>query len=144
MAYSEDTRDRILEKVEFVSEAVDLLSSKQALERSEYLEDPEEQAIVERKFQTAIEACIDIVELLIVDSSEPMPTTNADKFLLLGEQGVVSSRTAEKMAEAAGFRNVIAHQYGHEIDDDLVYRHLQNDLEWFPTFCREIDSHLNG
>ena len=42
------------------------------------------------------------------------------------------------MQEAARFRNVLAHTYGHDIDDEYVYRHLQNDLHWFATFLREV------
>ncbi len=41
------------------------------------------------------------------------------------------------MQEAARFRNVLAHTYGHDIDDERVYRHLRDDLHWFPTFLRE-------
>ena len=51
---------------------------------------------------------------------------------------VLSTETAEAMQEAARFRNVLAHTYGHDIDDERVFRHLQNDLHWFPTFLREV------
>ena len=46
------------------------------------------------------------------------------------------------MQKAAGFRNVLAHNDGHDIDDAVVYRHLQNELEWFVTFLREIRESL--
>jgi len=42
------------------------------------------------------------------------------------------------MQEAARFRNVLAHTYGHDIDDERVYRHLQSNLHWFPTFLGEV------
>ena len=47
------------------------------------------------------------------------------------------------MQAAAGFRNVLAHQYGHDIDDQQVYWHLQNDLDWFAIFLREIRTELD-
>lgn len=133
----------MLAKVAFVNEAVQMLASKQSLSESEYLEDREAQAVVERNFHTAIEACIDIAELFIVASSREMPERNADRFRLLEEMDIVSQETAIAMAEAAGFRHVLAHTYGAAIDDELVYRHLQDDLLWFPTYCREIRSHLD-
>lgn len=45
---------------------------------------------------------------------------------------------ATGMREAAGFRNVLAQQYGDDIDDSLVYRSLQLDLQWLPTFLRDV------
>lgn len=134
----DETEARIVEKVEFIREAVTVLSNKQDLEKSAYLEDREQRAIVEREFQTALEACLDIAELLLKAASEDVPETNAEKFARLGEHGVLSTETTDAMQEAARFRNVLAHTYGHDIDDERVYRHLQNDLHWFPTFLREV------
>lgn len=136
--------ERILEKVEYVGEAIEILSRKQSLDLQTYLDDPEEQAIVERMFQTAIEASIDIAELLIVDRGVAVPETNADRFGRLHELEVLSEKTASKMGNAASFRNVLAHNYGFDIDDRRVYGHLQSDLHWFPTFLREVRDSLDS
>ena len=136
--------ERILDKVEYVDEAVEILSRKQALDLHTYLDDPEERAIVERMFQTAIEASIDIAELLITDVDETMPETNADRFTRLNERDILSDQTASQMEDAASFRNVLAHNYGIEIDDRRVYAHLQSDLHWFPTFLREVRDYLDS
>ena len=86
----------------------------------------EQRAVVEREFQTAIEACIDIAQLLIAANDAAVPATNAASFARLGDLNILSGDTAEIMQNAAGFRNVLAHQYGHDIDDEQVYRHLQS------------------
>jgi len=138
----ERTQDRILAKAEYIEEAVDNLSQKQGLEREEYLNDWEQQAVVERAFQTAIEACLDIAELLLKELDEDIPPTNAEKFARLDERGVLPPETTTQMQAAAGFRNVLAHNYGHDIDDELVYMHLQEDIHWFPRFLREIREYL--
>ncbi|UWG51984.1 HEPN domain containing protein [Halalkaliarchaeum sp. AArc-CO] len=143
MTSDTETIERIVDKVEFVADATGLLARKQSLEREEYLADREQQAIVEREFQVAIEACIDIAELLIRDSEEEMPATNADKFHRLERLGALSTETATRMGEAAGFRNVLAHNYGGDLDDEQVYSHLQEDLRWFPIFCREVRKYLD-
>jgi len=57
---AEETQGRILDKVEYIEGVVERLSQKQDIEREEYLNDWEQQAVVERTFQTAIEACLDI------------------------------------------------------------------------------------
>gem|GEM_PF-4204377 len=47
------------------------------------------------------------------------------------------------MAEAAGFRNVLAHQYGTDINDEDVFNFLQHDLDLFGTYLRQIRAHLD-
>lgn len=144
MTIDEETQNRILDKVEYIEEVVDNLSQKQGLEREEYVNDWEQQAVVERAFQTAIEACLDIAELLLKSISTTIPPTNAEKFTVLNNCGVLSPETTTQMQAAAGFRNVLAHNYGHDIDDELVYMHLQEDVHWFPTFLYEVRGYLAG
>ena len=144
MTVDDESEARILERAEYIDEAVTQLARKQDLELEDYLDDWEERAIVERIFQTAIEACIDIAELIVTAAGEPVPETNADKFARLGELDVLSEDTGEQMQNAAGFRNVLAHNYGHDVDDRQVYRHLQEDLHWFPTFLREVRTYLEA
>lgn len=138
-----DTETRIVERVEYIEEAVTVLSRKQSLELAEYLADREQRAIVEREFQTALEACIDIAELLLKASSDDLPDTNAEKILRLGQRDLLSEKTTKSMQEAARFRNVLAHTYGHDIDNERVFRHLQTDLHWFPTYLQEVRGALD-
>ena len=144
MTVDEETEARILDKAEHVEQSVTFLTQKQALDRQEYLSDWEQQAIVERTFQTAIEACIDVAELLVKDSNEAVPSANAETFAILADLDILTRETAEQMQRAAGFRNVLAHNYGHDIDDETVYVHLQEDVHWFPTFLGEIRSYLDS
>lgn len=143
MTVDGETAARILDKTEYVEQSVTFLSQKQDLDRNEYLSDWEQQAIVERTFQTAIEACLDIAELLIKASNETVPSTNAEQFETLGTLDILSPETSSQMQKAAGFRNVLAHNYGHDIDDGTVYMHLQEGLQWFPTFLHEVREFLD-
>jgi len=63
MTVSDDIEARILEKAGHVEDAVSVLAEKQELDPETYRTDREQRAIVEREFQTAIEACIDIAGL---------------------------------------------------------------------------------
>lgn len=72
-----------------------------------------------------------------------VPEENARKFAVLAEQDVLGPETAQRMKEAAGFPNVLAHTYGDDVDDELIYRSLQTDLEWFPTFLRDVRTYLD-
>jgi len=139
---SEEAERRIIEKAEYVEDALVVLARKQSLDESAYRENREQRAIVEREFQTAIEACIDIAGILIRSTDESMPKTNAGRFSTLEELDVLTAETADRMRKAAGFRNVLVHTYGDEIDDEQVYRHLQTELESLVTFLREIRESL--
>ena len=54
---------------------------------------------------------------------------------------VVTITIADEMAEMAGFRNVLAHEYA-DIVDERVYDHLQ-DIERFERYGSAIYDFLN-
>ena len=144
MTVSDENETRILQKAEYVQEAVAVLSRKQSLDEGTYRHSREQRAIVEREFQTAIEACLDIAGILITSIDIPIAETNAGRFRQLEEFGILSQKTSSQMQKAAGFRNVLAHNYGDDIDDKVVYHHLQNELKWFVQYLREVREYLEN
>lgn len=143
MSVPDGVEARILERVEYVEEALSILAEKRSLDRQTYLDDRTERAIVEREFHTAIEACIDIAGLLIGTTPRDMPARYAGRFRVLQEMHVLSPETADRMRDAAGFRNVLAHKYGSEIDDERVFQHLQGELDVLVTFLDEVGQYLD-
>ena len=143
MTISAEIEARILDKAEYVEQAVTVLAEKQSLDRETYHENREQQAIVEREFQTAIEACIDIAGLLLRALDESMPETYAGRFSVLEDCDVLSPEMSDRMRKAAGFRNILVHQYGDEIENEKVYEHLQTELPWLVRYLREIRAVLN-
>lgn len=143
MTVPDEVESRIVDKAEYVEEALSVLAAKRSLDEKTYRTDREQRAIVEREFQTAIEACIDIAGLLLRTTNGDTPNTYAERFSALEERGVLSSETSDRMRSAAGFRNVLTHQYGDEIDDEMVYGHLQTELEWIVAFLREVRAFLD-
>lgn len=83
-------------------------------------------------FQTAIEACIDAAQHVVADQGLGVPASNADVFRLLAGAGMLDPDLATSLAGAAGFRNVLVHDYV-EVDDTLVVANLQRleDLRAF-------------
>lgn len=76
--------------------------------------------------------------MVAVERTGSAPETNAAVFRALADENVLEDATAERMAQAAGFRNILTHRYGNEIDDRDVYNVLQEDLPVFRSFLREI------
>ena len=133
------TERRILDKAEYVREAVTVLAKQRDdLSFEEYRSDRHRRDIVEREFETAIEACIDIGKLLLRANDADVPETNAGVFRTLGDRGTLDAETARRMAAAAGFRNVLSHQYGAEIDDRDVYNFLRDEVPLFRSYLEAV------
>lgn len=67
------------------------------------------------------------------------PPTYGDAFRRLAEVDLLDSHLAERLARAAGFRNVVVHAY-EDLDLDRIYRAAQDgpgDLRAFLAALRE-------
>ena len=133
-----DSGEKILEKAAYVQEAVAVLEEKQSVDRSEYRTNRELRAVVEREFHTAIEACSDIAGMIISRRGEEVAESYSGRFEQLVTLGICSEKVGRQMERAAGFRNILAHKYGATIDDDLVYKHLQEDVAVLRAFIVEV------
>lgn len=139
----EDRLNRILTAVETIEESIGVLAQKQNLSFEEYKSNLETRDVVERRFVKMTEAAIDIGKELVKEERGEPPSSNPESMRLLAEVGVLTTQTAEQMAQAARFRNVLSHTYGQIIDDDVVYNALQ-DLERYRTFVVEIREYLDS
>ena len=113
------------------------LREKQDLSRDQFLDDVTEQRAVERMFENAIQACVDLAKHVATREFGYRGDSSKEAIERLRENGVVTDDTAETLVDAAGFRNVLAHQYG-EIEPDAVYEYLQSELDVYDTFSREL------
>ena len=139
------TEQRILSKVEYVREAVVILADvRDSSSFDEYQTDRRQRDVVEREFQTAIEACIDIGSMILRVEDAEVLDTNAAVFRRLVDYGILEQQLGQRMAEAAGFRNVLAHKYGMGIDDEDVYNVLKHELPLFEEYLTEIRAYLGS
>lgn len=81
---------------------------------------------------TAIEGAIRASQHTAASEGWEAPATNADSFRVLAAHGVIDKALAGRLAAAAGFRNLLIHQYG-DIDNERVVGHLDglSDLDEF-------------
>lgn len=105
--------------------------------REEYLEDVVLQRAVERSLMNAIQSCIDLASHIRAAENLGSAETSREEIEALVEAGIIATETGSKLVEAVGFRNYLAHRYGN-VDHDLVYDVLQDDLGWFDRFQREV------
>lgn len=81
----------------------------------------------------AVQIVIDVAVAACVRWDLGAPASYADAFRRLAEAGIIDQALGERLARAAGFRNVVAHAYG-ELDMRRVYRAASEgprDLERF-------------
>lgn len=119
-----------------------VLAEKQSLSREAYLDDRDRRDVVERRFVTITQACVDVARLLLGGLDEPIPDPSATAMSRLIECDVLTESTGTAMIDACRFRNVLAHEYGTAIDDEQVYEALQ-DLERYRDFLVEIRAYLD-
>lgn len=105
----------------------------------EYLDDENLQAIVERRLQLATQACMDIASYLIAQLGLGAPDEPENVFVVLGREQILSQELAQRMVGMVRFRNILVHDY-LEIDSELVFGHLAEELDDFDQFAREISS----
>jgi uncharacterized protein YutE (UPF0331/DUF86 family) len=113
------------------------LRQMQAVPLDEYLSDDNIQTIVERKFQLAIQACMDIASYLIGQLGLTAPEELHNVFAVLGQEGVIGRELAGHMVGMVRFRNILVHDY-LESDSEIVHRSLTEELENFDQFSQEI------
>jgi uncharacterized protein YutE (UPF0331/DUF86 family) len=131
-SFPDDRLNRILDAVKTIEESVGILVRKQQLDREEYKADSETRDVVERRFVKMTESAIDIAEELVKQERGEPPASNPESMQLLDEVGVLSTETAEQMAQAARFRNVLSHTPTAGL----------STTTWFTTLCRRISNDI--
>jgi uncharacterized protein YutE (UPF0331/DUF86 family) len=133
----------VVDKLRLINEYTNDLKRMRGPTKSEYLDDMVLQRAVERTFMNLIQACIDLAGH--IRSTELEPTADAAKAEIdaLETGGIITPETADRLTEAVGFRNVLAHRYG-DVNHDVVYEALHDDLRWFEQFQTEVAQWLQA
>jgi uncharacterized protein YutE (UPF0331/DUF86 family) len=123
-------KDKVIEIEKFISELESVLPT--SLE--DYKQDFKIRAICERYFEKIVESVADLACLEIAEKGLRKPQNDKDAFEALKEAKIISSELCEKLKDAKGMRNVIAHDYG-EIQDEFVFEqvtiHLSQTINKF-------------
>lgn len=124
-----------------LAEYVQLLRKLTEHSREEFVREPFVHGNAERYLQLAIQSAIDIGNHLLSDKKLPTPKDYREIFLILSEAGLLSRPLAERLASAAGLRNILVHDY-LDIDRDRIYEFLRERLGDFEQFARAVEPHL--
>ena len=116
--------DKIIDIEKYLEELDEIVPSS----FEEYKKDFQKMAACERYFEKIIEAVVDLGFILIRENDFKLPEDDEGVFEILLSKGIISERLSNKLQDAKGMRNIIAHEYGN-IDDELVFEAISNELK---------------
>lgn len=119
--------NRIKEKIDEIEQFLEELENSLPKDFDEYKTDYKLRAIGERYFEKIIEGVIDLAFFIIKEKNSKQPEEDKQAFDILAEEKIISESLAEKLKEAKGMRNILAHEYGR-IDDELIFHSLVEEL----------------
>ncbi len=119
--------NRIEDKIEDIKEFLEQLGQIAPGTLREYKSKIEKRAACERFAEKIIEAITDLAFLAIKIKKLQIPADDIDAFNILSENKIIPEALAEKLRNAKGMRNILAHQYG-KTDDEIVFNAIKEEL----------------
>jgi len=124
-------------RINKIQEYLKILKELKQESREDFLKDYRIHGLAERYLHLTIECILDIGNHLVSRLEYEKPETYQEILLILGKHSIPPKEFAEKIAKMAGFRNILIHNY-LEINEKLVFEHLQNNLSDFEDFIKYI------
>ena len=120
--------EKVVNKFQQVDEYLKILTKISKTPKETFLKDKILIGSAKYYLQVSIECCLDVANHIIASEKLRAPRDYSDSFLVIQEEGLISSELGDKLRQMAKFRNRIVHLYG-EIDDSYVYKYLQDDIK---------------
>ena len=119
--------NRITDKIDEIEKDVNELSEIIPFNFEQYNSEFKTKAACERYFEKIIESVVDLAFLVIKESRLRIPEEDKQAFDILNEEDVISDSLKERLKDAKGMRNILAHEYG-KINDEMVFESLKEQL----------------
>ena len=120
--------EKVIYKFQQLDEYLSLLKKISRTPQETFLKDKILIGSAKYYLQVSIECCLDVANHIIASEKFRAPRDYADSFMVIQEEGIISSELGDKLRQMAKFRKRIVHLYG-EIDDSYVYKYLQDDIK---------------
>ncbi len=92
-----------------------------------YLEDKKSRAACERYFEKIIECVVSLAFKIVQDRKLEVPDDDKTVFETLHKNGFIDKIIVEKLKNAKGMRNILAHEYG-KVDDTLIFEAVHSNI----------------
>lgn len=135
-------KKRIMSKISELESYLEELGDHIPKGYEDYMDDRDIRRICERLLQISVECVIDISSMLARGLKLGPPSDENDLFNKLKRNKTISNKLAEILKKMKGFRNILVHRYA-EVDDELVFQFLKNNIKDFLMFKKEVLDCLN-
>jgi len=130
-------------KVAAIRDAVDRIRGVLPPEATTFEADRTTREVVILNLFVALQETVSLATHWLADAGLDVPGSYREIFLALAERAKVPRDLAQRLASAAGFRNLVAHQYG-VLDPARVHAIASAELGDLLDFCalvsREVDT----
>ncbi len=130
-------KERVSAKIKEMDSYLSDLKAISPEKLEDYLDEEKTKRACERLIQISIEAVIEISSEIAKSLDVGFISDEEDIFEKLKKKKAISEKLASILKQMKGFRNILVHRYG-EVDDREVFSFIENDLEDFQTFRKEI------
>ena len=124
-------------KLEALIHCVQRIKSQEITSVDELESNIDKQEIIILNLQRAVQICVDIGNHILLDYETPTPSTMSETFKYLADNKLISSKNAEELSRAVGFRNIVVHQY-ENLDCKIIYAIITSHLDDFKNFAGAI------
>lgn len=130
-------KDKIEHKLLFMQDNLIKLKKLQELDKQQFLKDFRNVDSTKYLLQITIEAMLDIASHLIARNRWGKPENNKEHFEILAQNNVIGEQLVNTYFNMVKFRNRVVHLY-FKVDDEMIYKILQDNLEDFEVFIKDI------
>jgi len=130
-------KELINRKITLITSDLKSLKVLSKLSLKTYLSKSEHEALAERYLERIIGRMIDINYHVLSEKENEIPTDFYNSFIKMGRKKYLTVKFAETMANSAGLRNRLAHEYD-EIDPKKVFQSIESCLKDVPKYLKSI------
>jgi uncharacterized protein YutE (UPF0331/DUF86 family) len=134
-------RELINRKITLINQDLKSLKSLSKISLKTYLSKADYEVLAERYLERIIGRMIDINYHILSENDNEIPADFYASFIELGRKKYLSPKLAKTMANSAGLRNRLAHEYD-EIDPKKVYGAMESCLRDVPKYLKSIAKSL--
>jgi uncharacterized protein YutE (UPF0331/DUF86 family) len=132
-------RNIILNRFNKMDELIKNLEDIKKKNKDDFLSNYHLYLSAQRALEICINICIDIGNHILSFNKNGNPETYSDIFIELSKLNIIDIELKEKLIKMIKFRNLLGHLY-MEINNEIIYKILQENLDDFTQFKKQIYS----
>lgn len=130
-------RDLILTRINKLNQLLENLRELKGIKKEEFIANYKNYLTAQRALEICINICIDIGNHIVTLNNKEKPESFTDIIKILAKHEIISDELETKLTKMVRFRNLLGHFY-LEIDNEIIYDILQNNLKEFNSFKEAI------